>query len=199
MTHAHIFFTLCSWLRSGPARVGLKSPRSEKWKNIFSLLSEKWKVNFLAFTFFREVQSEKILISLFFEKWMWKENDSRLRLRIEISREISRNEIFEEFFFFPKSSLKYGLKKCWRRKVDFLFHDHTLLSKKQEDMVEVEWQTEFVFTPFFSREIGVNNTKLSPFFFEKWNGPRTRTRSEICKKNLKNSRETRLSLGTGLD
>ena len=43
-------------ISQAPARVGLRSSRSEKWKNE-------------AFTLFREVQSEKNMLSLFFEKW----------------------------------------------------------------------------------------------------------------------------------
>ncbi len=47
-------FIFAKW--QAPARVGLRSSRSEKWKNE-------------AFTLFREVQSEKNMLSLFFEKW----------------------------------------------------------------------------------------------------------------------------------
>ena len=42
--------------KQGPARVGFWSSRSEKWIQ-------------KAFTLFREVQSEKKMLSLFFEKW----------------------------------------------------------------------------------------------------------------------------------
>ena len=49
--------------------------------------------------------------------------------------ENSQETRFLTIFFLPKSSLKYGLKKC---KVDFLSHDLTLLSKIQENMAEVE-------------------------------------------------------------
>ena len=71
-----------------PARVGLRSSRSEKWKKE-------------AFTLFREVQSEKNMLSLFFEKCKvkkicfhsflrsekWNQNASRPRSRSENSRE----------------------------------------------------------------------------------------------------------------
>ena len=64
------------------------------------------------------------------------ENDSRSRSEIpqEFSEKSQKNEIFDKSFLL-KSSLKYGLKKC---KVDFLSHDFTLLSKMQEDMIEVK-------------------------------------------------------------
>ena len=72
----------------GPARVGFWSSRSEKWKR-------------KAFTLFREVQSEKKMLSLFFEKCKvknkcfhsfsrsekWNQNASRSRSRSENSRE----------------------------------------------------------------------------------------------------------------
>ena len=72
----------------GPARVGFWSSRSEKWKQ-------------KAFTLFREVQSEKKMLSLFFEKCKvkskcfhsfsrsekWNQNASRSRSRSENSRE----------------------------------------------------------------------------------------------------------------
>ena len=76
--------TMCQ----GPARVGFRSSRSEKWKR-------------QAFTLFREVQSEKKMLSLFFEKCKvknkcfhsfsrsekWNQNASRSRSRSENSRE----------------------------------------------------------------------------------------------------------------
>ena len=75
-------------ISQAPARVGLRSSRSEKWKNE-------------AFTLFREVQSEKNMLSLFFEKCKvknkcfhsfsrsekWNQNASRPRSRSENSRE----------------------------------------------------------------------------------------------------------------
>ena len=74
---------------------------------------EKWKRK--AFTLFREVQSEKKMLSLFFEKWKvkikcfhsfsrsekWNQNASRLRSRSENSREfltILKKEIFEQIY-----------------------------------------------------------------------------------------------------
>ena len=76
------------WSTQAPARVGLRSSRSEKWKKE-------------AFTLFREVQSEKNMPSLFFEKCKvknkcfhsfsrsekWNQNASRPRSRSENSRE----------------------------------------------------------------------------------------------------------------
>ena len=185
-----LFFTQLTLIFiSGPSESGFKE--FEKWKKY-------------AFTFIQEVKSEKFWLSLFFEKCKVKRfcfhsfsrSESEMKMTrdrdevkfLESFREISRNEILTSFFL-PKSSLKYGLKKC---KVDFLSHDLTLLSKMQENMAEVEWQTELVFTLFFSRN---RSEKYKAFtFFEKWkdnpfekwkwnlNGPRLRTRSEICKK-----------------
>ena len=54
---------------------------------------------------------------------------------LENFREISENKISDEFFFLPKSSLKYFLKKL---KVDILSHDLKLLTKMQEDVTEVD-------------------------------------------------------------
>ena len=87
-----------------PARVGLRSSRSEKWKKE-------------AFTLFREVQSEKNMLSLFFEKCKvkkicfhsfsrsekWNQNASRPRSRSENSREfltiLEKRDFTTELFY----------------------------------------------------------------------------------------------------
>ena len=126
---------------------------------MLSLLSEKWKV----------------LACTLFEKW--NEIDSR---------SISRNEISPEFwsFFLPKSSLKYGLKKC---KVDFI---------KNARRYGRAWVTDRIyFHSFFlkKKDWKIQSFRLFPevksekvifsLFFKKWkwnwNGSRLRTGSEI--------------------
>ena len=109
MTNKHIYddlglhFILIT-LGQAPARVGLRSSRSEKWKKE-------------AFTLFREVQSEKNMLSLFFEKCKvknkcfhsfsrsekWNQNASRPRSRSENSREfltiLEKRDFTTELFY----------------------------------------------------------------------------------------------------
>ena len=126
-------------------------PRSEKWIFWLSLFFEKCKVKRFCFHSFLRSECEKKMT----RDWDWE-----LKF-LEKSRETR----FLKSFFSSKNQV---LNMVWRNvegeKLIFSSMTTHFYQKKQEDMVEVEWQTEFVFTPFFSREIGVNNTKLSPFF-----------------------------------
>ena len=97
---------------SGPARVGFKCSRSEKWKNIPSLLSEKWKVKMFGFHSFSKGAKWKFLLSLFFEEWKvewkWLEIEKRSFSRIF---EKSQETRFVLIFLASYISPKYGLNK----------------------------------------------------------------------------------------
>ena len=132
-----------------PARVGSKSSRSEK--NMLSLLSEKWKVNFLAFTLFRKVKSE-----------MKVTQDREVKFFENFSGVLGNREL--RWILVSKISPKCDLKKC---KVDF-----ALATSHFDDARWClwGWVIEWTRFHFFSGEMGLKNTHRLTF-----------SGSEICK------------------
>ena len=95
--------SICQKHSQAPAKVGLKCSRSEKWKNMPSLLSEKWKVKMFGFHSFSRGAKWKFLLSLFFEEWKvewkWLEIEKRSFSRIF---EKSQETRFVLIFCLPK-------------------------------------------------------------------------------------------------
>ena len=171
---------------------------SEKWKNMPSLLSEKWKVKMFGFHSFSRGAKWKVFVTLFREVKCWLKMTRDLEVKfLEKFWEISRNEICFVFFCFPKSALNMVwnlISPPHRRYVQGWVTDNTRIHSFSKNRSEKyiafnfsrseKWkQYSFHFLLRSESEIELN---------------RNREREvEFVKKNLENSRERRFSQGTG--